>query len=66
MTDKEKASEVNGIILNLLEKYTLDDIKVILTAARFKVTAMMNCSSCLLEVKQHAMEHTPKIKQEGG
>lgn len=49
MTDKEKTNEVNSVISSLLEKYTLEDIKVILTAARFKVTSMINCADCFPE-----------------
>ena len=49
MTDKEKTNEVNSIIAGLREKYSLEDIKSILIAARFKVINLMRCVDCLPE-----------------
>ena len=41
MTDIEKSAEVNSIIASLREKYSLDDIRIILIAARLKVSTMI-------------------------
>ena len=49
LTKEEKANEVNSIIASLREKYSLEDIKSILIAARFKVINLMRCVDCLPE-----------------
>lgn len=46
MTDKQKTAEAVNIIENLMEKYFLEDICDILTAARLRAKTMIYCGSC--------------------
>lgn len=49
LAKEEKAKEVNSIIAGLREKYSLEDIKSILVAARLKVIDLIRCAECLPE-----------------
>ncbi len=49
MTDTEKTNEVNSVIASLREKYSLDDIRIILADARIKVCTMICCGDYLPE-----------------
>lgn len=49
MTDIEKSAEVNSIIASLREKYSLDDIRIILADARIKVCTMICCGGYMPE-----------------
>ena len=55
LTNEEKAKEVNSIIAGLREKYSLEDIKSILVAARLKATDLIRCAEYLPEETSKAI-----------
>lgn len=55
LTKEEKAKEVNSIIAGLREKYSLEDIKSILVAARLKATDLIRCAEYLPEETSEAI-----------
>lgn len=55
LTNEEKAKEVNSIIAGLREKYSLEDIKSILVAARLKATDLIRCAEYLPEETSEAI-----------